>query len=154
VRAQRQPVLARHPVDWLPRGLAGQRVLVIGLGTFGGGLGAARFLAREGARVTITDLRPAADLADVLPALRDLGVELVLGEHREADVERADWIVASPAVPWSSPLLRAAALRFWLSRLFDYHLPRPGRLVRVHDPEHFRRVLEARIEVPSPGWCP
>jgi homoserine kinase type II len=48
-------------------------------------------------------------------------------------------------------LLRAAALRFWLSRLYDLHVPRAAELLTPHDPTHFERILRARIATPAPG---
>jgi len=47
------------------------------------------------------------------------------------------------------PLLRAAALRFWLSRLYDLHMPRAAEMLTPHDPTHFERILRERIAVPA-----
>lgn len=45
-------------------------------------------------------------------------------------------------------LLRGAALRFWISRLWDLHLPRDAALLKPHDPGHFERVLRERVAEP------
>jgi homoserine kinase type II len=49
------------------------------------------------------------------------------------------------------PMLRAAALRFWLSRLYDFHQPRAAEMLTPHDPTHFERILRERIATPAPG---
>jgi homoserine kinase type II len=45
-------------------------------------------------------------------------------------------------------LLRAGALRFWISRLWDFHLPREASMLKPHDPTHFERVLRERSAQP------
>jgi homoserine kinase type II len=48
-------------------------------------------------------------------------------------------------------LLRTAAMRFWVSRLADLHMPRDAALLKAHDPGHFERILRARRERPFAG---
>jgi UDP-N-acetylmuramoylalanine--D-glutamate ligase len=90
--------------DW-----TGLRVVVMGLGRFGGGLGAARWLHEQGTEVLVTDLASAESLATAAAQLPG-GVETRFGEHRAADFAVADAIIASPAVakPWRNELLQTA----------------------------------------------
>ncbi|MGA1254018.1 MAG: homoserine kinase [Burkholderiaceae bacterium] len=55
--------------------------------------------------------------------------------HRFSEPERVAW-------PW---MLRAAAYRFWVSRLFDWYLPRPAEMLTPKDPRHFEQILRNRV---------
>ena len=92
-------------------GLRDRRILVFGLGVHGGGVGVARWLVKQGARVTITDLKRAEELQSSLDALRGLPIEYVLGEHREQDFLNADLIVRNPGVARESKWLQFARER-------------------------------------------
>jgi homoserine kinase type II len=59
----------------------------------------------------------------------------------------------TPAEADAWPLtLRVAALRFWISRLYDLHLPRDGEMVNAHDPEQFKRILLNHITSTQTIW--
>jgi UDP-N-acetylmuramoylalanine--D-glutamate ligase len=85
-----------------------KRVVVAGLGHFGGNVAAAKWLVSEGASVLVTDRAPAEKLGDSLPQLDGLPIEYRLGGHRDGDFTSADLVVASPAIPPSNPFLLAA----------------------------------------------
>jgi UDP-N-acetylmuramoylalanine--D-glutamate ligase len=89
--------------------LAGKRVFVMGLGRFGGGVDAVRFVARAGAHVVVTDKATAEQLSDSMGQLRDLpDIEYHLGRHDADDFAAADVIVANPAVPPDNEFLQIA----------------------------------------------
>jgi UDP-N-acetylmuramoylalanine--D-glutamate ligase len=88
--------------------LKDQRIVVAGLGKFGGQIAAAKWLVAQGARVLVTDRSPAERLAASVKDLDGLPIEFRLGEHRDEDFTSADLIVASPAIPPHNPFLAAA----------------------------------------------
>ena len=88
---------------------SGKKVLVMGLGLHGGGAGAVEFLARRRAKITVTDLRTARQLAPTIRALQHLkGIRYVLGKHHTQDFLAADVIIKNPGVRLDSPYLKAA----------------------------------------------
>ncbi|HEV3415653.1 MAG TPA: UDP-N-acetylmuramoyl-L-alanine--D-glutamate ligase [Pirellulales bacterium] len=87
----------------------GRRATVMGLGRHGGGAVAARYLAEQGAIVTVTDLADAAALADSLEALAGLPIgRFHLGGHHESDFANVDLVVVNPAVRPANPLIEIA----------------------------------------------
>jgi homoserine kinase type II len=91
---------------------------------------------------------------DLAVCLNDWCIDLSTGQH---DAARADAMLQAyqtvrPLIAAERELLnamlRAGALRFWISRLWDFHLPRQASLLTPHDPAHFERVLRQRIAQP------
>lgn len=91
-------------------GIRGTRYTVMGLGVLGGGVGVARYLARHGGIVTVTDMRPADQLQSSMDLLSDLPITYHLGGHEESDFTRdnADVVVRNPGVRRNSPYLKLA----------------------------------------------
>ncbi|MDQ7969924.1 MAG: homoserine kinase [Oxalicibacterium faecigallinarum] len=95
-------------------------------------------------------------LFDVAVTVNDWCIDLQTGELDEARVRAmldayhaVRPFTAAEQAAWQT-MLRAGALRFWLSRLYDFHLPRDAEMLTPHDPGHFERILKLRIAHPAP----
>ncbi len=93
-------------------------------------------------------------LFDLAVCLNDWCIDLSSGAH---DAPRASALLQAYAAqrPLTAAerrllpaMLRAGALRFWISRLWDFHLPREASMLKPHDPAHFERVLRQRLDHP------
>ncbi len=93
-------------------------------------------------------------LFDVAVCLNDWAIEHASGHHAPALAQAMldAYQSVRPFTPAERRLLpamlRAGALRFWTSRLWDFYLPREAALLTPHDPTHFERVLRQRIAHP------
>lgn len=89
--------------DW-----KGKKVLIMGLGLQGRGIGDARMFCGAGANVTVTDLKDEIQLQPAVFQLKGLPVRFVLGKHEEEDFRSHDMVMRNPDVPKSSPFLKIA----------------------------------------------
>ncbi|MEG0446265.1 MAG: homoserine kinase [Comamonas sp.] len=94
-------------------------------------------------------------LFDLAVCLNDWCIDHATGAHLEAsakamlDAYQAVRPLTAAERELFNPMLRAGALRFWISRLWDFHLPREASMLVPHDPTHFERVLKQRIAHPQ-----
>ena len=97
-----QPTTLPQPTD-----LRGRSVLVLGLGSFGGGSGTARALANLGAKVTVSDLRGPEALPEATSDLKGLPIQWELGGHPDS-IFTGQLVVVNPAIPPTAPVLKTA----------------------------------------------
>jgi len=88
--------------------LKNKRVVVMGLGLHGGGVGVAKFFIKQGADVLVTDLKTKSQLKESIDKLKKLPIKFVLGKHKKEDFIKADLIIKGPAVPSNSKYLKIA----------------------------------------------
>ncbi len=88
--------------------IKGKKVTIFGLGLHGGGVGAAEFFARFGAKVLVTDIKKEEDLKPSLEKLKAYNIEYVLGKHLPENFIDTDIVIKNPAISKTSPYLKLA----------------------------------------------
>lgn len=95
-------------MERLKNKFCGKRILVVGLGLQGGGVGLAKFFAHLGAIVTVSDKKNEKQLEESLKKLSGLAINFRLNQHSLCDFLQADFIFKGPSVPWDLPEIIAA----------------------------------------------
>ncbi|OGK24831.1 UDP-N-acetylmuramoylalanine--D-glutamate ligase [Candidatus Roizmanbacteria bacterium RIFCSPHIGHO2_02_FULL_38_11] len=85
-----------------------KKVLVVGLGLQGGGVGVAKFFAQIGAKVKVTDKKTRQQLNQSINKLIAFDISYTLGRHELSDFLESDIIFKAPKMRWDDPLIRAA----------------------------------------------
>lgn len=85
-----------------------KKVTIMGLGVSGGGIEDTLFFLKQGAHVTVTDLKTEYDLKESIEKLKGKDIKFHLGEHIEQDFQEADLVIQNPSVPNNSKYLSIA----------------------------------------------
>lgn len=80
-----------------------KRVLIVGLGLQGGGVGLAKFFAELGADVTVTDKKTKEQLLPSLDKLKKYPIKFRFGQHQSEDFLKAEVIFKGPSIKWDMP---------------------------------------------------
>lgn len=95
-------------LDKLKKEFAQKKVLIVGLGLLGGGVGLAEFFSKLGAKVIVTDKKTKNQLKPSIEKLKKYPISFHLGGHQITDFLTADIIFKGPSVPWNLPEIKAA----------------------------------------------
>ncbi|MDP2683700.1 MAG: UDP-N-acetylmuramoyl-L-alanine--D-glutamate ligase [bacterium] len=85
-----------------------KKVTIMGLGLHGGGLAITKWLAKQGAKILVTDTKTKKELKESIEKLKKYKITYVLGKHREQDFKNRDIIIKNPGVPKESKYLKMA----------------------------------------------
>ena len=113
--------------------------------TDGAGRGASVLVAHGSAGASVSV--GGAQLGTIERQITAKGGSVACGARTGKEAE-ASLRAALPGSALLPAMLRAGALRFWISRLWDFYLPREASMLKPHDPTHFERVLQGRIANP------
>ncbi|HLL60655.1 MAG TPA: Mur ligase family protein, partial [Candidatus Nitrosocosmicus sp.] len=97
--------MSNEIIEHIKQQYQNKKILVVGLGLQGGGVGVIKFFAELGAQVTVTDLKSSQQLQDSINLLHEYDITYRLGRHDIDDFINTDVIFKGPSVRWDIPEL-------------------------------------------------